>query len=151
MAHMNVILIFDHFQHFHIIMVLILELHWVQCFFFVLRFILYTKLDNTTMFDAFMWNKVKNNVCDDVILIASYINQWNLLAHNPWNFALTIKIPKFLNFITLINNTLIKIQKPWNIETHKPWFNIWHEKIYSQITSWFFIITICSFIWILAI
>jgi hypothetical protein len=75
MAHMNVILIFDHFQHFHIIMVLILELHWVQCFFFVLRFILYTKLDNTTMFDAFMWNKVKNNVCDDVILIASYINQ----------------------------------------------------------------------------
>jgi hypothetical protein len=40
----------------------------------LLGFILYMKHDKTMMFDSFMWNWVKFNVCDDAIFFASCIN-----------------------------------------------------------------------------
>jgi hypothetical protein len=41
----------------------------------LLQFILYMKHDNVVMFDAFMWNWNKSNVCDDAIFIASCISE----------------------------------------------------------------------------
>jgi hypothetical protein len=32
------------------------------------------KHDNVSMYDAFVWNWLKNVVCDNAIFIASYIN-----------------------------------------------------------------------------
>jgi hypothetical protein len=40
----------------------------------LLNFILYMKHDNVTMYVAFMWNWPKYALCDDVIFIASCMN-----------------------------------------------------------------------------
>ncbi len=40
----------------------------------LLNFILYIKHNNVRMYNAFMWNWSKNNLCDDVVFIKSCIN-----------------------------------------------------------------------------
>jgi hypothetical protein len=39
-----------------------------------LCFILFMKIDNISIYDAFMWNWPKSSLCDDVIFITSCIN-----------------------------------------------------------------------------
>jgi hypothetical protein len=42
-----------------------------QC---LLEFILYMKHDNVYMYDIFLWNWSKGEICDDTIFIASCVN-----------------------------------------------------------------------------
>ncbi len=71
--------------------------------------------DNVIMFDVFMWNQNKSNVCDDVIFIASCINealnneiQWPIVEERA---QLGSQIPEFQGYIKFIDGTLIETQK----------------------------------------
>ncbi len=81
------------------------------------------KNDNVVMYDAFLWNWSKNVICDDGILIPSYINEainnkiWQPIVEG-W-VTLNTLIPKFWGCVKLINWTFIEICKPWNNVAHK--------------------------------
>jgi hypothetical protein len=94
------------------------------------------KYDNVTMYDTFMWNWFKITLCDDVIFIASYINE-AIRDEIQWPIAEEI-IGNTINQNTLVlwlhwfhYGMFVKIWKPWQNATHKTWFS-GHKKVYSM-------------------
>jgi len=93
------------------------------------------KHDNVSMYDAFVWNWSKSDVCDDAIFIASCID--DVIGNEIWwpttheQVVLGTNLAKFQCYIGFIDGTFIKIHKPWNDGAHKFWFN-GQKKIYSM-------------------
>jgi hypothetical protein len=87
------------------------------------------KHDNVVTFNAFMWNWRKSNVCDDAIFIASCINE--ALSNEIWWPTIKERAQFGSQILGFIDGTFIEIQKPWNNEAHKIWFNR-HKKMYCM-------------------
>jgi hypothetical protein len=71
------------------------------------------------MYDAFMWNWNKNVICDDVVIIASCINeaignkiQWRKMDYVWYTYS----------WVPRLYQGLID-RKPSNNDAHKTWFN----------------------------
>ncbi len=91
--------------------------------------------DNVSMYDAFVYNWSKSVVCDDVIFIASCIN--DAIGDKIWwpttqeQVVLNTNLVELQGCIGFIYGTLINIHKPWNDGAHKVWFN-GQKNIYSM-------------------
>ena len=87
-------------------------------------FVLYLKHDSTTALPGFLWNWAKSFVIDDEVFTATSIN-WALRDEIKWldeleRQALASMIPTFPGCIGFIDDTLVKIWRPWkNLEHGK--------------------------------
>lgn len=90
--------------------------------------------DIVTMFDVFVWNQAKKTSCDNVIFITFCIN--HVLANEIFwitneNKGILLNLNyEFLNCIKQIDDTLIKVHKPYNNKSHKHG-SMAKNKIYS--------------------
>ena len=76
---------------------------------------------------GFLWNWAKSFVIDDQVFIATSIN-WALRDEIKWpdeleRQALVSMIPAFPGCIRFIEDTLVKIRRPWKNPEHGKWFN----------------------------
>jgi hypothetical protein len=82
------------------------------------------KHDNVVVFDAFMWNWNKSNVCNYAIFITFCINE---ALSNEIRWPMVEERAQLGSQI--IDGIFIEIRKSWNNEAHKTWFNR-HKKMY---------------------
>jgi hypothetical protein len=93
------------------------------------------KRDNVTTYDAFMRNRTKSSLCDDVIFITSCINHALVdEIHWPSYFERVVvgnQLCGLLGCLGVIYGTLVEIQKPWKDLEYQTRFND-NKKIYAM-------------------
>ena len=94
---------------------------------------MFLKHDNTSMLDASHWNWSKSVLNDDVMFVASYINevfQHEIECPNSYEREkLGQQHPTFEGHIGFIDDILVKIHRPYKDSNHSRFFN--NKKIFS--------------------